>query len=154
MFQILIKFQVRFGNVSTMEPIVLGLVPQERYLKVWLTRSVKFSKFLSRISHLLFKKTWILLLLFRYLRFATYANNKAGKAEPPLEHACNATNPVANKASTSPAHKEPGCCAKKLEITWTMSNIVAIVNIITRELWVFKHIRLNMYISSFYHNMI
>lgn len=86
------------------------------------------------ISHLLFKKTWILLLLFRYLRFATYANNKAGKAEPPLEHACNATNPVANKASTSPAHKEPGCCAKKLEITWTMSNIVAIVNIITREL--------------------
>ncbi len=26
--------EVRFGNVSTMEPIVLGLVPQERYLKV------------------------------------------------------------------------------------------------------------------------
>ena len=25
-----------------MEPIVLGLVPQERYLKVWLTRLVKF----------------------------------------------------------------------------------------------------------------
>ena len=26
--------EVRFGNVSTMEPIILGLVPQERYLKV------------------------------------------------------------------------------------------------------------------------
>ncbi len=26
--------EVRFGNVSTMEPIVLGLVPQDRYLKV------------------------------------------------------------------------------------------------------------------------
>ena len=75
-----------------------------------------------------------IVILFSYLRFATYVNNKAEKAEHPLEPACNATNPVANKASTSPAHKEPGCCAKKLEITWTMSNIVAIVNIITREL--------------------
>ncbi len=26
--------EVRFGNVSSMEPIILGLVPQERYLKV------------------------------------------------------------------------------------------------------------------------
>ena len=26
--------EVRFGNVSTMEPIVLGLVPQERYQRV------------------------------------------------------------------------------------------------------------------------
>ena len=34
--------EVRFGNVSTMEPIVLGLVPQERYLKV----SKKNRKFL------------------------------------------------------------------------------------------------------------
>ena len=52
---ILIKFQVRFGNVSTMEPIVLGLVPQERYLKVWITRSVKFSKFWSYLTSYLRK---------------------------------------------------------------------------------------------------
>lgn len=31
--------EVRFGNVSTMEPIVLGLVPQERYLKVSLNKT-------------------------------------------------------------------------------------------------------------------
>ena len=31
--------EVRFGNVSTMEPIILGLVPQERYLKVGRTKS-------------------------------------------------------------------------------------------------------------------
>ena len=36
--------EVRFGNVSTMEPIVLGLVPQERYLKV--SKKEKIKKFL------------------------------------------------------------------------------------------------------------
>ena len=33
--------EVRFGNVATMEPIILALVPQERYNKV--TEAINFS---------------------------------------------------------------------------------------------------------------
>ena len=36
--------EVRFGNVATMEPIILALVPQERFNKVTLTLEINFNK--------------------------------------------------------------------------------------------------------------
>ena len=72
--------EVRFGNVSTMEPIVLGLVPQERYLKVRILR-VHIPQYIHN----------------PFLRYATYASKMAAKARPRQEPACNATKVVVNK---------------------------------------------------------
>ena len=67
--------EVRFGNVSTMEPIVLGLVPQERYLKV---------------THRDCFHEWDITRYFPSLRLVTFANLKGERVGPPQGPACSA----------------------------------------------------------------
>ena len=59
--------EVRFGNVTTMEPIILNQIPQERFNKVW----HNFSLLLKSVDVKKKKKLWIfwfqIIVVLRFL---------------------------------------------------------------------------------------
>ena len=91
--------EVRFGNVATMEPIILALVPQERFNKVrlpaarWLPeKSAVFVVLRSAIS------VW---------------RNQDGNLKPRTERVCNVTNLAVKMPSMSPVLSLQDCSVRR-----------------------------------------
>ena len=90
--------EVRFGNVATMEPIILALVPQERFNKVSLPASRRLDR-------------EILLVV---LRFAISVwRNRDGNLKPRTERVCNVTNPAVKMPSMSPVLSPRDCSVRR-----------------------------------------
>lgn len=83
--------EVRFGNVSTMEPIILQLIPQERYNKCKKIIAVHPTGFLL---------IYLLLLLFIVLQHVTSVRmvEKVRRQQPVL--ACNVISPDVSSSFT------------------------------------------------------
>ena len=79
--------EVRFQNVSTMEPIVLGLVPPERYGNVCTYSLILFIFLISFCCD----------FTDFFFSYAICVHNKDVKIKQRLEPLCNVTNQVVNK---------------------------------------------------------
>lgn len=91
--------EVRFGNVATMEPIILALVPQERFNKVTLTFEINFNKQIITIK------------LFRSV--ICVWRNLAKNPKLPTERACSVIDLVAKMHFMLLVLKPRDCCARR-----------------------------------------
>ena len=89
--------EVRFGNVATMEPIILALVPQERFNKVRLPTA-------GSQREIMFVVTRSAIFVWR---------NPGGNRKPRTERVCNATNPAVKMPSMSPVLSQPDCSVRR-----------------------------------------
>lgn len=76
--------EVRFGNVTTMEPIILQLIPQERYSKSKYNACANFYQFV--------------LTYFCLLQRVIYAKRWAKDLKHTLERVCNAISPAVSSS--------------------------------------------------------
>lgn len=79
--------EVRFGNVTSMEPIILQLIPPERYNKVCMRYSIYVQ--LKCFPFLLFYYC-----ICMCCRLVIYVKIWGKSIEPASEHACNVTSQV------------------------------------------------------------
>ena len=91
--------EVRFGNVATMEPIILALVPQERFNKATLTFEINFNKQIITIK------------LFRSV--ICVWRNLAKNPKLPTERACSVIDLVAKMHFMLLVLKPRDCCARR-----------------------------------------
>lgn len=111
--------EVRFGNVTSMEPIIQTLIPPDRFNKVYIS---SFFILLTELS--------LIKCIFLHSH-ATYVRVKAGRPKQRLVHAWIAIKLVAKIIFMWHVPRQKVCCVKKLGHTWIMWNIVVIANITT-----------------------
>ena len=91
--------EVRFGNVATMEPIILALVPQERFNKV---REDSPALVVREICSVVVLRSAI-----------SVWRNQDGNLKPRTERVCNVTNPAVRMPSMSPVLSPRDCSVRR-----------------------------------------
>lgn len=141
--------EVRFGNVTTMEPILLQLIPQERFNKGILH---EFTSILLKMpSKSLRLIDWLNWFGFVNFQCATFVRRIAKALKQQRAHVCSAIDQDVSNSFMSHALKRVVFCAKRPATIWTMSNIAAIVNIITVNWYEFiskRKIKISDYFPS------